>query len=85
MPDPAKQIADLRADLNDADRLYRLGEPTGMSDQDWDLALKQLEQLEADHPDLAAPGLDDSPTQRVGGEPILGFQSVAHSSSNSAK
>ncbi|MFI4862396.1 MAG: NAD-dependent DNA ligase LigA [Phycisphaerales bacterium JB063] len=81
MPDdPAQQIADLRITLNQADRLYRLGEPTGMSDQDWDKALKQLEQLEADHPDAAAPGLDDSPTQRVGGEPIAGFQTVEHSS-----
>ncbi|XAM00416.1 NAD-dependent DNA ligase LigA [Phycisphaeraceae bacterium D3-23] len=80
MPDPAAQIADLRATLNNADRLYRLGEPTGMSDQEWDQALKQLEQLEADHPDLAAPGLDDSPTQRVGGEPIAGFETIEHSS-----
>jgi len=80
MPDPAAQIADLRQQLNAADRLYRLGEPTGMSDQDWDLALKQLEQLEADHPDAAAQGLDSSPTQRVGGEPIAGFQTIEHSS-----
>ncbi|MEM9414234.1 MAG: NAD-dependent DNA ligase LigA [Planctomycetota bacterium] len=80
MPDPAAQIADLRHRLNEADRLYRLGEPTGMSDQDWDHALKQLEQLEADHPDAAADGLDNSPTQRVGGEPIAGFNTVEHSS-----
>ena len=80
MPDPAQQIADLRATLNEADRLYRLGSETGMSDRAWDEALKQLEQLEAQHPDLAKPGLDTSPTQRVGGEPIDGFQTIGHSS-----
>lgn len=80
MPDPAQQIADLRATLNEADRLYRLGNETGMSDRAWDEALKQLEQLEAQHPDLAKPGLDTSPTQRVGGEPIDGFQTLEHSS-----
>ena len=80
MPDPAQQIAKLRGQLNEADRLYRLGEPTGMSDREWDEALKQLEQLEADHPDTAVKGIEDSPTQRVGGEPIEGFQTVEHSS-----
>ena len=77
MPDPAKQIAELRDKLNQADRLYRLGQETGMSDIEWDLALKQLEQLEAEHPELVT---DDSPSQRVGGEPIDGFITTAHSS-----
>lgn len=80
MPDPAQQIAVLRATLNEADRLYRLGSETGMSDRAWDEALKQLEQLETQYPDLAKPGLDTSPTQRVGGEPIDGFQTLEHSS-----
>jgi len=77
MPDPAKQIAKLRDTLNQADRLYRLGEPTGMSDIEWDHALKELEALEAQHPKLITP---DSPTQRVGGQPISEFETVAHSS-----
>ncbi|MFN3168452.1 MAG: NAD-dependent DNA ligase LigA [Phycisphaeraceae bacterium] len=75
--DPEQQIATLRDKLNEADRLYRLGQETGMSDIEWDHALKQLEQLEAEHPDLITP---DSPTQRVGGEPIEGFETKAHSS-----
>ena len=77
MPDPAQQIAKRRDQLNEADRLYRLGKETGMSDKEWDHALKALEQLEAEHPDLVTP---DSPTQRVGGAPIDGFKTKPHSS-----
>lgn len=75
--DPAKQIVQLRDRLNEADRLYRLGQETGLSDIEWDHALKQLEQLEAEHPDLVTA---DSPTQRVGGQPIAGFKTKPHSS-----
>ena len=77
MPDPAQQIAKLRDKLNEADRLYRLGQETGMSDIEWDHALKDLEQLETEHPGLITP---DSPTQRVGGDPIDGFETRPHSS-----
>ncbi|MBX2852082.1 MAG: NAD-dependent DNA ligase LigA [Phycisphaeraceae bacterium] len=77
MPDPKQQIADLRDRLNEADRLYRLGQATGMSDIEFDHALKGLEQLEAEHPGLVTP---DSPTQRVGGQPIEGFETKPHSS-----
>lgn len=77
MPDPAQQIANLRDKLNEADRLYRLGQETGMSDIEWDHALKDLEQLETEHPGLITP---DSPTQRVGGDPIDGFETRPHSS-----
>ena len=77
MPTPARQAADLRARLSEADRLYRLGEPTGMSDRQWDESLQQLQALEADHPGLVTA---DSPTRRVGGEPIAGFVTTEHSS-----
>jgi DNA ligase (NAD+) len=77
MPDAAQQIEQLREKLNEADRLYRLGQPTGLSDIEFDHALKTLEQLEADHPDLVT---FDSPTQRVGGESIEGFETKPHSS-----
>ncbi|MGB0767824.1 MAG: NAD-dependent DNA ligase LigA [Phycisphaeraceae bacterium] len=77
MSDPAQQAEQLRDKLNEADRLYRLGQETGMSDLAWDQTLRALEQLEADHPHLVTP---DSPTQRVGGEPIDGFETRPHSS-----
>ena len=38
--------------------------------------MERLKKLEADHQELITP---DSPTQRVGGEPIEGFRTVAHS------
>lgn len=53
---------------------YVLDEPT-VSDYDYDMALRQLEQLEAAHPELITP---DSPTQRVGGKALDKFQSVEH-------
>ncbi len=47
-----------------------------MPDAEFDRLLRELTDLEASHPDLADP---TSPTQRVGGEPIKGFRTVAHS------
>ena len=46
-----------------------------ISDQQYDQLLDQLKQLEANHPELVT---QDSPTQRVGGEPLEGFRKVEH-------
>jgi len=46
-----------------------------MSDTEFDLLLKELEALEADHPQLHDP---NSPTARVGGDPIPGFTTLPH-------
>lgn len=72
---PAAHIHSLRARLLEADRLYRLGEPTGMTDAAWDALLVELAQLEEAHPELRTA---DSPTGRVGGAPIGDFETVAH-------
>ena len=53
---------------------YVLSSPT-ISDYDFDQLLKQLERLEAEHPELITP---DSPTQRVGRDRTEGFTQVAH-------
>lgn len=53
---------------------YVLSTPT-INDYDFDILLKELGQLEKDFPDLIRP---DSPTLRVGGEPIKNFASVIH-------
>ena len=53
---------------------YVASNPT-ISDYDFDILLKELEQLEANFPDLVRP---DSPTLRVGGEPTKNFDSVVH-------
>ena len=44
-------------------------------DAEYDRLFRELQALEADHPELATP---DSPTQRVGGKPLDGFASVRH-------
>lgn len=47
-----------------------------ISDADYDLLMRELQKLEAEHPELVTP---DSPTQRVGGKPREGFRKVRHS------
>ncbi len=75
MPTPAERVVELRAEIDRHNRLYYVEAAPQISDRDFDDLLKELEQLEAEHPDLVTP---DSPTQRVGGEPIDGFQTVEH-------
>lgn len=62
-------------ELNAANyRYYVLDDPT-MDDRDYDLKLRELEELEKDHPELARA---DSPTKRVGGEALSKFEKVTH-------
>ena len=70
-----RRIAGLREELERANRAYYLGEPTGLTDREFDERMKELETLEAEHPELDDP---NSPTRRVGGEPVEGFETVAH-------
>lgn len=73
---PRQRIAWLRARLDQANRAYYADAAPIMADAEYDRLLDQLAQLEGEHPDLADA---NSPTQRVGGEPIDGFVTVAHS------
>lgn len=71
-----ERIVELTQQLNDANyRYYVLDDPI-MLDFEYDALLRELENLEAAHPELAQP---DSPTQRVGGEALSAFQKVNHS------
>jgi DNA ligase (NAD+) len=73
--EPAERAAELRAALDDANyRYYVLDEPT-IEDAAYDRMLRELTDLEAEHPDLITP---DSPTQRVGAPPSTTFASVRH-------
>ncbi|MDR1269350.1 MAG: NAD-dependent DNA ligase LigA, partial [Planctomycetaceae bacterium] len=67
-------INELRKQLWDYDRRYRLGEPV-ISDTEYDLLLRKLQKLEAGSNEKIPP---DSPTQRLGGEPMEGLVTVAH-------
>jgi DNA ligase (NAD+) len=70
-----QQIDDLRRQLNLHNYRYYVEGKAEISDRDFDRLLDELKKLEAEHPDLVTP---DSPTQRVGGQPIEGFVSVRH-------
>ena len=69
------EVAQLRAALDDANyRYYVLDEPQ-LTDADYDLKLRRLQEIEAEYPTLVTP---DSPTQRVGAAPADGFPEVMH-------
>ena len=73
--DYRKEIEMLRSTLNDHGyRYYVLDEPT-ISDREYDLMLRRLEELEAEHPQEIVP---ESPTQRIGGKPLQGFSPYSH-------
>ncbi len=81
-PDADRETARLRiAALSDAlrrhDALYYQQDAPEISDREYDALRRELERLEADHPDLVLP---DSPTQRVGAEPADGFATAPHRS-----
>jgi DNA ligase (NAD+) len=72
---PEERIRELRdAIRHHEERYYVLSDPE-ISDEEFDRLLHELEQLEADHPDLVTA---DSPTQRVAGRPVAGFETVQH-------
>ena len=75
MPTDAKRIEELREQLRHHDRLYYVLAKPEISDREYDKLMAELRELEAKHPELVT---GDSPTQRVGGEPIEGFASVRH-------
>jgi len=75
MPSDAERIERLRAEVRRHDRLYYVEAAPEISDREYDRLLDELKRLEADHPELVTP---DSPTRRVGGEPIEGFRTVEH-------
>ena len=56
------------------ERYYVLADPE-ISDEAFDLLVKELEAIERAHPELVTP---DSPTQRVAGRPVEGFATVEH-------
>ena len=73
--DAATRAEELRAKLNDANYRYHVLDAPTISDRDYDLAFKELNELEAAHPELVT---EDSPTQRVGAPVEGGFPPVRH-------
>ncbi|MFM8284411.1 MAG: NAD-dependent DNA ligase LigA [Planctomycetaceae bacterium] len=73
----AAEIERLRALIRHHDRLYYVDAAPGISDRDYDALVARLRALEESHPELVTV---DSPTCRVGGEPVAELRSVTHRS-----
>jgi DNA ligase (NAD+) len=73
--DIAKEIERLREKLRHHEYLYHVADDPEISDAAYDRLMNQLKSLEAENPKLVTP---NSPTQRVGGAPREGFQTVHH-------
>ena len=73
--EPKERIRELTDLLNDANTKYYVLDAPEMADFEYDRLLRELEELEAQHPELALP---ESPTKRVGGEALSQFEKVTH-------
>lgn len=79
LPDDAagakQEMASLAADLERHNRLYYVEASPEISDREYDRLMQRLIAIETAFPQLAR---DDSPSQKVGGQPIEGFETVEH-------
>ena len=75
MPIPSKRVAELRRRLDDANHRYHVLDDPDLPDAEYDRLMRELEALEAAHPELRDPG---SPTMRVGDAPSGKFATVRH-------
>ncbi len=73
--EPIERMKQLTAQLNEANYRYYVLDDPYMQDFEYDMLLRELENLEQDHPELALP---DSPTRRVGGQALSKFEKVTH-------
>jgi DNA ligase (NAD+) len=69
------RIEALREVVRYHNRRYYIEDSPEIPDAEYDALYRELEALEAEYPELVTP---DSPTQRVGGEPLEGFEQVRH-------
>jgi len=72
---PAKRAEELRGELARHDHRYYVLDDPEIGDDAYDALIDELRALEEEHPELRTP---ESPTQRVGGQPLEKFQQVRH-------
>ncbi|MET0039340.1 MAG: NAD-dependent DNA ligase LigA, partial [Dehalococcoides mccartyi] len=72
---PRTEIENLRREINRHNQLYYVQDNPEISDSEYDALLRRLKELEEAHPELVTA---DSPTQRVGAEPLKAFGIVNH-------
>ncbi len=75
MTDTEQRIRALRDELNRHNHNYYVLNAPEISDRDFDMMMKELERLEAEHPEYADPL---SPTRRVGSDLTKGFEQHLH-------
>ena len=73
--DPGKRAEELRRQIASHDHRYYVLDDPEIGDDAYDALLDELRALEAEHPELRSP---ESPTQRVGGQPLEKFEQVHH-------
>jgi DNA ligase (NAD+) len=73
--DPRTRIDELRRQLEHHNYRYYVLDDPEIGDEEYDALIDELRALEAEHPELVTP---DSPTQRVGGEPVSELEKVRH-------
>jgi DNA ligase (NAD+) len=71
----AARVKELRAAIEEANRRYYVLDAPTISDAEYDRLFRELQDLEAQHPELATP---DSPALRVGAAPLEAFGTVRH-------
>jgi len=70
-----RRIEELREVINHHNYRYYVLDSPEISDAEYDELMRELQQLEAEHPELITP---DSPTQRIGAPPVEAFGVVEH-------
>jgi DNA ligase (NAD+) len=70
-----EKIKKLRQDIEFHEKKYYVDNEPQISDYEFDLLVKELNELEESHPEFITP---ESPTQRVGEQPLQGFVSIPH-------
>lgn len=73
--DDRRRLESLRAAIERHNSLYYVEARPEISDREYDRLYDEIKQIEALHPEWVTP---DSPTQRVGGQPLRQFASVRH-------
>ena len=70
-----KRVEELRKEIEHHNYLYYVLDQPEISDAEYDRLMRELQELEARYPELITP---DSPTRRVGAEPLKAFGEVRH-------
>ncbi len=76
-PDIRTRLQELRVQVNHHNYRYHALDAPEIGDAEFDALFRELRAIEERHPELVTP---DSPTQRVGAEPVAGFEEAVHPS-----